>query len=352
MPLELVATGLRQCAVREYEDREPGPGEVLVRATLASEKHGTDLQFYRGETPFSGKRFDGEGGLFMPVEAPAGGGGGVRPLGNMAVGVVAQFGPEVDGLQVGDRVYGYLPIRESHTVPAGRVQCAPEGLSDEMLVCLDPAMVAFTGIREAKVTLGETVAVFGLGAIGLMTVQLARLSGATFVVAVEPLPRRAVLGRQYGADVVLDLAEDRDAGLQIRQATGMAGVDISLETSGSHTALHHAIRGTRYAGTIVPVAWYHGDAQGLCLGEEWHFNRHTMVSGARLESVPYRDYPRWDPDRVRDTILGLFARGQLTVEGMLQPRVPIAQAADAYRLIDEQPGETVKLVVEFPGVEA
>jgi threonine dehydrogenase-like Zn-dependent dehydrogenase len=77
-----------------------------------------------------------------------------------------------------------------------------------------------------------------------------------------------------------------------------------------------------------------------------------MISGARLESVPYRDYPRWDPDRVQDTIVDLFARGQLTVEGMLQPRVPIAQAADAYRLIDEQPGATVKLAVEFAGVEA
>jgi len=348
MPLELVATGLRQCEVRAYEDRAPGPGEILVRATLASEKHGTDLQFYRGETPFSGKTFSGEGSIFMPAEASSDG-GGVRPLGNMAVGVVAQVGPDVDGLQVGDRVYGYLPIRESHTVPAGRVQLAPAGLTDDMLVCLDPALVAFTGLREAKVTLGETVAVFGLGAIGLMTAQLAKLSGATFVVAVEPLPRRAALGPQYGADVVFDLSEDRDAGLQIRQATEMVGVDIALETSGNHTALHHAIRGTRYGGTIVPVAWYHGEAQGLFLGEEWHFNRHTMISGARLESVPYRDHPRWDPGRVQDTIVGLFARGQLHVEGMLQPRVPIAQAAEAYRLIDERPGETVKLAVEFPG---
>jgi threonine dehydrogenase-like Zn-dependent dehydrogenase len=349
MPLELVATGIRQCEVREYEDREPRPGEVLVRTTLASEKHGTDLQFYRGETPFSNKRFDDEHGLFMPVDVPPGGDFGVRPLGNMAAGIVAQVGPEVDSLQVGDRVYGYLPIRESHTVPAGRVQHAPEGLPDEMLVCLDPAMVAFTGVREAKVTLGETVAVFGLGAIGLMTVQLARLAGATFVVAVEPLALRAELGRQYGADLVLDLAEDRDAGLQIRQATDMAGVDIGIETSGNHTALHHAIRGTRYGGTIMPVAWYHGEALGLALGEEWHFNRQTMVSGARLESVPYRDHPRWDPARVTDTILQLFARGRLSVEGMLQPRVPIEQAAESYRLIDEHPEQTVKLAVEFPG---
>ena len=71
---------------------------------------------------------------------------------------------------------------------------------------------------------------------------------------------------------------------------------------------------------IVPVAWYHGDAVGLQLGEEWHFNRQTLVSGARLESVPYRDHPRWDPDRVERTVLELFAKGGLTTEDLLQPR--------------------------------
>jgi len=348
MALELVAIGPRQPLVREYEPAAPGPGEVLVRSALAAEKHGTMLQFYRNESPFTTKTVDGEHGLFLPQDEP-------RPtdwshgmaLGNTTVGVVEQLGDGVTELAVGDRVYGYLPIRETHTVPTGRVQRVPEGLTDEMLVCLDPAMVAFTGIREAKILLGETVAVFGAGAIGLMTVALAKLSGAGLVIAIEPLPLRAVLAREYGADLVFDLAEDRDAGLQIRKATGMVGVDVSLETSGNHGALHHAIRGTRYAGTIVPVAWYHGEAKGLELGEEWHLNRHTMVSGARLESVPYRDYPRWDPERVKQTIVDLFAAGKLPLEGMLQPRVKISDAAEAYRAIDEHPEGCVKLAVEF-----
>lgn len=351
MPLELVAVGVRRPEVREYEAREPGPGEVLVRTHLAAEKHGTNLLFYRGESPMSGKTFSGEGGLFMPVENPEPPPetfASPAPLGNMAVGTIQQVGSDVVGVSVGDRVYGYLSIRQVHTVPAGRVKPAPESLSDEALVSIDPALVALTAVHEGRVALGETVAVFGLGAIGLMAVRLAKLAGASQVIAVEPLPLRAALGRRFGADVVLDLANDRDAGLQIRQATDMVGVDIALETSGSHTALHHAIRGTRYGGTIVPVAWYHGDAKGLYLGEEWHFNRQTLVSGARLESVPYRDHPRWDPDRVERTVLDLFAKGGLTTEGLLQPRVPISEAAEAYRLIDEHPEQCVKLAVEFP----
>jgi len=353
MPLELVATGLRQPELREYEDRDPGPGEVLVCSVLSAEKHGTDLLFYRGESPFSGHNFDARHGLFMPREceaiitrdAP-------MSLGNMTVGVVVEVGPEVEGLTVGSRVYGYLPIRETHTVAAQALRLAPEGVSDEMLVCLDPALVAFTAVREGHVLLGETVAVFGMGAIGLMTVGLAKLAGAALVIAVEPLPLRAEVAWRHGADVVLDPLRDPDAGLQIRVATDMEGVDAAIETSGSHAALHHAIRGTRYGGTIVPVAWYHGGAADLRLGEEWHFNRQTMVSGARLESVPYRDHPRWNPERVERTVLRLFARGLLAVDGMLQPRVPITEAAEAYRLIDEHPEQCVKLAVEYPQASA
>lgn len=348
MPLELVAVAPRQPVLREYSDRDPGEGEVRIRSTLSAEKHGTMLLIYRGESPFADKVFDPNHRLFLPKEQPA---PTVfdppMPLGNMTVGVVEAVGPRTEGLSVGDRVYGHLPIRQTHTVPAASVKRAPAQLSDEALVCIDPALVALTAMREGNVRLGEAVAIFGMGAIGLLAVQMAKLSGASLVVAVEPIPLRAELARHYGADIILDPAAEPDVGLAIRRATGMDGVDIAIETSGSYRALHHAIRATRYGGTIVPVAWYHGGATDLNLGEEWHFNRHTLVSGARLESIPFRDHPRWDPARVEKTVLELFEKGRLTVEGMLQPRVNIAEAAEAYRLIDEQPEQCVKLAVEY-----
>lgn len=349
MGLELIAVGPRQPELREYEERAPGPGEIRVRSRLSAEKHGTSLLVYRGESSVNEKAFDGQRGLFLPLESGLGWSAGFpMRLGNMSVGLVEEVGAEVKNFRVGDRVYGHLPIRETHTVAESAVRPAPEGLTDEALVCVDPALVALMGVREGSVRLGDTVAVFGLGAIGLMAVQMARLSGALMVVAVEPLPLRAALARRYGADVVINPTEEPDVGWQIRAATEMKGVDIALETSGSHAALHQAIRGTRYGGTIVPIAWYHGGAAELRLGEEWHFNRQTMVSGARLESVPYRDYPRWDPNRVEQTVLRLLAQGDLRVEGMLQPRVPIREAAEAYRRIDQHPEECIKLAVEYP----
>ncbi|MBI3922621.1 MAG: zinc-binding dehydrogenase, partial [Armatimonadetes bacterium] len=251
MSLELIAVGPRQPAVREYDDRQPGPGEVLVRSTLSAEKHGTTLLMYRGLSSMNDKTFNGEGGYFSDRETPmVWDENSCMSLGNMSVGRVEQVGQDVQSLSVGDRVYGHLPIRETHTVAEGRLRTAPDSLSDEQLVCEDPALVALTGIREGHVRLGDTVAIFGMGAIGLMAVQMAKLSGALRVIAVEPCELRASLAKDYGADVVVNPAQD-DAGLEIRKATDMKGVDLSLEVSGSHDALHHAIRGTRFGGTIV-----------------------------------------------------------------------------------------------------
>lgn len=352
MSLQLVAVGPGQPELKEYEEKRPGTGEVRIRSTLSAEKHGTNLQMYRDQSDISVSSpnvFDEELRIFVPADSDR----GWRPrwpmsLGNMTVGVVEEVGAEVQSLKVGDRVYGYLPIRETHTVPERAVHLAPQGLSDEALVCIDPAVVALTGIREGHVRLGDAVAIFGMGAIGLMAVQMAKLSGALTVLAIEPLQIRAELATWYGADLVIDPRADQDVGWKIRTMTEMKGVDISLETSGSYSALHHAIRGTRYGGTIVPVAWYHGGAAELRLGEEWHFNRQTMVSGARLESVPYRDYPLWDPDRVEQTVLQLLELSKLRIDGMLQPQAPIREAAEAYRRIDEHPEECVKLAVTYP----
>ncbi len=118
------------------------------------------------------------------------------PLGNMTVGIVVEVGNKVKKFRVGDRVYGYLPIRETHTAPEDKVWPAPPELSDEELVCIDPAVVALMAVREGAVRLGERVAIFGLGAIGLMAVQMARLSGAILIIGIGPLEngRRSCAG--------------------------------------------------------------------------------------------------------------------------------------------------------------
>jgi len=348
MPKELIAVAPRQPELREYEDPPLKPGQVRIKSLLSAEKHGTTLPIYRGTSPVSEKVYDSKLGLFFPKKEATRGWTAKfpMPLGNMTVGIITEVGEGVENLKVGDRVFGHLPIRETHTVDAQAVHPAPPGISDEALVCVDPAMVALMGVREGNVRLGDKVAVFGAGAIGLMAVQMAKLSGAVFVAVVEPIPIRRELALHYGADLAIDPTRE-DPGVCIRKATGDKGVDVAIETSGAYPALHQAIRATAYGGTIVPVSFYSGEAKGLHLGEEWHFNRQVMVSGARVESEPYRDHPRWNRKRVEEVVLELFRSGKLTVEGILKPVVPIEQAVEAYRLIDEHPEESIKLGVTY-----
>ena len=347
MPKELIAVAPKQPALREYEEPELGLSQIRVKSQLSAEKHGTMLSFYLGVSSFTNKRYDAESGLFVPEK---GGKGWTASfpmrLGNMTVGTVTEAGSKVQKLKVGDRVYAYLPIRETHTVSEETVNIAPVELCNKDLVCIDPAVVALMAVREGHIRVGDTVAVFGLGAIGLMAVQLAKLSGALTVIGVERIEKRRSLAETYGADLLLNPFKI-DIGQKIKEATDGKGVDVSLETSGSYRALHEAIRATRFGGAVVPVSWYHGKAEGLNLGEEWHFNRQVMISGARVESEPYRDYPLWDKKRIYSTVLELFKKKRLTSQGMLSPVVKFEDAVEAYRMLVEKPEETIKLGVVY-----
>jgi threonine dehydrogenase-like Zn-dependent dehydrogenase len=319
-----------------------------VRSALSAEKHGTSLPVYRGQSSLNTKTLDPQLGVFLPqaterdrptIEFPI-------SLGNMTVGSVTDVGGKVTRFRTGDRVYGYLPIRETHTVKEDAVIGAPPELADEELVCIDPTVVALMAVRESCVRIGDALAIFGAGAIGLMAVQIAKLSGATCIICVEPIEMRRRLAGRYGANICLN-PRDCDVGLEIRKLSGGMGVDASLETSGSYHALQQAIRATCYGGVVVPVSWYRGEAKGLDLGEEWHFNRQIMVSGARVESEPYRDHPRWDRRRVYNTAIGLFRKNGLTAEGLLTPVVRFEDVVEAYRMIDERPDATIKLGVKY-----
>ena len=257
MPRELVAVGPRQPVIREYDEPSLGRNEVRVVTEFSAPKHGTESGSYRGVSPFSGRRYDPELQVFVPAcashaDRPHQGehqGFPVR-LGNMSVGTVTGVGPEVEKFKVGDRVFGHMPIRETHTVPEGRLHPMPEEMTPEQVVYWDPAEFALGAVRDANVRLGEVVALFGLGAIGFMVLQMAKLSGAVQAIAVDPLANRRELALQHGADDALDPTAV-DAGLEIKRMTGK-GVDVAIEASGSYRALHQAIRATHLGGLVVP----------------------------------------------------------------------------------------------------
>ncbi|HHV80270.1 TPA: zinc-binding dehydrogenase [bacterium] len=340
---ELIAIAPGRAILRDYEEKPLAPGQVRIKSEISAEKHGTTLSFYKGLVPQMEKVLDPQLELFLPSKGktalfPF-------PLGNITIGTVVEAGSDITQFKVGDRVWGYLPVRETHTVDEKRVNLIPSGLTDEEVLCIDPAVVALMSVREGRFSLGDRVAVFGLGAIGLLTVQMSKLCGATFVIAVEPVEERRKLAEKYGADLTID-PDTGDTGLNVKLATDRKGVDVSIEVSGSYKALHESIRATRYGGTIVPTSFYHGEAEELNLGEEWHLNRQVMVSGARVESEPYRDYPRWDRTRVYNTVIELFLLKKLSVEGFLHI-VDFEDVLEAYQTLEKEPNKWIKLGVRY-----
>lgn len=345
MPLELrYRPADARFVLSPYKPPALGPQQVRGRTLLAAPKHGTEMRAWE-RSAFRGRRWDPRLRLFLDQEEPSPPPPESVLVGNMGLLEVTEVGPEVEGLRPGDQAYGYMPVREIQTMEATGLRPLG-GLSPEAAVCIDPAHVALTAVRDGNVRLGDWVAVFGLGAIGLMTVQAARASGARRLLAIDPLPGRRQRAIQLGADVALDPAAG-DTALAIKRATGLAGVDVALETSGADPALREAIRCLRQCGTAVAVGWSRGDGRGLHLGEEFHINRPTLVATQHAEywGNPNRDHPLWDPGRVRDACHELFAAGLFTP--VLEPVVTLAEAPSTLEAVLHDPGSVLKVGVRF-----
>ena len=334
----------REVELVEVEERRPGAGEVRVRTLLSGISAGTELTAYRGSNPYLAKRWDGERRLFVDGEPTF-----AYPLdgwGYEQVGEVVAVGDGVAQVRPGDRVWGAWGHRSgavvAHDRVAGRVLA--DGAQRMVGVFARIGAIALNAVLDAAVNVGETVAVFGQGVPGLLATQLARGSGAT-VVAVDRIPRRLELARAVGAHHVLDASAGASAEA-IRDLTDGRGADVAIDLSGSYDALAEAIRATAYASRVVAAGFYQGGGAALRLGEELHHNRVELVS-SQISGIAPRLAHRWTPLRLERTIVDLAADGRLELEALVSHVVPAAQAAEAFRLLDEQPGEAVQVVLDF-----
>ena len=346
MPKELICVAKETLAWREYDEPELKPGQVRVASEFAAAKHGTEMAFYKGYAHPRG-RFDAQLGAYDPT--PAGDPYGPRGfgVGNMTVGPVVEVGPEVTSLAEGDRVLIYGGFRQTHVRPAEACWKLPPELSWKSAVCLDPADFALGAVRDGHVRVGDAVAVLGMGAIGLMVVQIARVAGACPVIASEPVAVRRELAGRLGADVVLD-SHACDVGLEIRKATAGRGADVVIDYSGSVDAMRDALRGVAYGGTVVSGSFPPPYAAGLDFGAEAHLNTPTLVF-SRACSVPNRDAPRWDEPRIWATCLRLLAEGRIGGERIVRPVVPFEDLPSVYPRIRADLETLIKLGAEFGG---
>lgn len=351
MPRRIVTADGKSFRITEYDLAPLGEKDIRVTVSFATPKHGTELHGLSGSA-FDRKVWDKELRMFLPrvepieesTEMPV---APERGIGNMVVGTVAEVGPGVTRWKVGEKVFGYGQIRE--VVQGPEANWYPLGtLTPDDAVCVDPAHVAFVAVRDGNIRIGDTVAIYGLGAIGLMAVQIARAGGARQVYAVDPIAIRREYAIAHGADGAFNPLTE-DAAYHIKLATDRAGVDVSMETSGNSRALHDAIRCIRQCGTVVHVPWGPKDCGHLHLDEEFHLNRPTLIGSQAWSGWgnPDRGYPLWTWDRAYSATIELFRAGLVTGKGIV---TPVSSFDDAPAVLAEafaKPETSIKAGVRF-----
>lgn len=206
-----------------------------------------------------------------------------------------RFGNTIDGAQA-----EYLLVPDAMT----NLAAIPDGLSDEqVLMCPDIMSTGFSGAERGKVRIGDSVAIFAQGPIGLCATAGARLMGATTIIAVDTIPERMAIASQMGADHVVDFTHC-DPVAEIMRLTDGRGVDVAIEALGQQQTFAGALRVLRPGGTLSSLGVYSGDltipldafAAGLgdhtivttlCPGGKERMGRlMDVIASARLDTRP------------------------------------------------------------------
>jgi threonine dehydrogenase-like Zn-dependent dehydrogenase len=351
MPKQLVAIAPREASLLDYEDVPINSNQIKVKVEYASPKHGSELAEFRGESPHIAEYYDSEWQTFLPRDSENSQAinFGKWNLGNQWVGVITEVGSDVQGYAIGERVCGYGGIRETHAVAAvnnPRLLKIPDGMSWKSALCFDPAQFALGGIRDSHLRSGDRVAVIGLGAIGSIAAQMAKLAGASYVAVIDPIQKRREAALRAGADEALDPAQS-DVGLELKKRTGKLGVDVIIETSANEQALQSSLRGLAYGGTIAYVGWARAFKGGLDLGREAHFNNAKIIF-SRACSEPNPDHPRWSWRRIEETCWQMLAAGKINCEEIINPVIPFQESGNGYmEYVDRNPENSIKLGIQF-----
>jgi threonine dehydrogenase-like Zn-dependent dehydrogenase len=347
---QLVAIAPQQLRFLDYEDRPLLSNEVYIKVMYASPKHGSEQMDFRGKSPFMNEYYDQEWQVFShrPQDEPRGIEFGKWNVGNMIVGEIIEKGKDVFDFEKGDIVCSYGGIRETHILNAvnnHRLHKLPDITLWKSALCYDPAQFALGGVRDGNVLPGDFIAIFGLGAIGQVAVQICKKIGTT-VIAIDPIENRRKIASGYGADHTID-PMTVDTGLELKKLSGKKGMDVIIETSGSKEGLQQSLRGLAYGGTLSYVAWAKEFPAGLDLGREAHHNNAKIIF-SRVASEPFRDHPRWNRKRIEQTVWEMITSGYISGDNLIQPVVPFAEAAEAYTTyLDKYPEQSIKLGIYF-----
>jgi threonine dehydrogenase-like Zn-dependent dehydrogenase len=330
-----------------------GPLDALLRVTTTT-ICGTDIHILKGEYPV-------QSGL---------------TIGHEPVGVIEKLGSAVSGYREGQRViagavtpsgysnaclagcgsqdgagtrHGWKPLggwkfgntidgcqAEYVLVPDAMVNLAPvpDGLSDEqVLMCPDIMSTGFGGAESGKVQIGDTVAIFAQGPIGLCATAGARLSGAATIIAVDGLPERLEVATALGATHVVNF-KDVDPVEEIMRITDGRGVDVAIEALGTQATFQSCLRILRPGGTLSSLGVYSQDLtiplDAFVAGLGDHTLRTTLCPGGK--------------ERMR-RLMAVISSGRVDLKPLVTHRFKLDEIESAYDLFGHQRDGVLKVAI-------
>lgn len=336
----VVFLGEREIEIREFPEPVPGPGEVVI-AMKASGLCGSDFRAYRAS-----KKEKGD-----PAQ--------LKVVGHEPCGVIAEVGPGVRNVRVGDRVMmhhytgcgtckmcriGYTQMCLHHheiygstqhgghqdylLVPASTCVLMPDGLSfEEGAACACGTGTAFHALKRLHLSGIDTLAIFGQGPVGLSATMFAAKMG-TRVIAIDVVPERLKLAERLGADILINAATD-DPVEMIRALTHGEGVEATLDATGIPAVRINAVESAMLWGKVCFVG--EGNTTTFDVSPQIIHKQLTIYGSWTFSLSGLEEVARFVVDR------------QVPLKDLITHRFPLEQAAEAYRLFEE--GNTGKVVL-------
>jgi 2-desacetyl-2-hydroxyethyl bacteriochlorophyllide A dehydrogenase len=311
---QAVLTGPRQFAIEELPVPEIGPDEVLLRVAACG-VCASELDIYQGAA----------GHASYPW----------RP-GHEVSGVVERAGERVAAPAPGDPVAVWVTARgygEYVAVPAAH--CFPAGDVPLELALGEPLACAVNAVELAGIALADDVVVVGAGFMGQLAIRLVQLRGPRRLIVADTRDDALARAASAGATATVNPAREPLAETVLELTDG-AGADVTIEFTGTQSALEAIGPCTRMSGTLVIAGYHQGQPRQVPLGD-WNWN------AFRIANAHFRD--------VATILRGLRAgmrlvsSGRLTLEGLVTHRFPLASIDEAFRTAIEKPDGFVKATV-------
>lgn len=325
----------------------PGHGEALVRVTTTT-ICGTDVHILKGEYPVAPGRIVGHEPVGV-VEALGPGVSGCRVGQRVVVGAITPCGQcasclsgrwaqcggrPMGGWRLGNTIdgcqaeYVLVPFAEANLAPI------PDALSDEqVLACPDIMSTGFAGAESGGIRIGDVVAVFAQGPIGLCATAGARLRGASHVIVVESVPSRVDMARRLGADDVVD-HHSVDPVAAIHELTRGQGVDVAIEALGLQETFESCLRVLKPGGVLSSLGVYAGkltlpvDAFAAGLGD--HRIVTTLCPGGKERMA---------------RLMAVLAAGRVDLRPLVTHRFRLDDIEAAYDLFAHQRDGVMKVAI-------